>query len=53
MGAYDVVLMDVQIPVMDGFEATAAIRRQEQAQGGHLHLIGLTTRAQNEDRQRC
>jgi CheY-like chemotaxis protein/HPt (histidine-containing phosphotransfer) domain-containing protein len=52
-GAYDVVLMDVQMPVMDGFEATALIRAHEQIHGGHLPIYGLTARAQAEDRDRC
>ncbi|MCC7263356.1 MAG: response regulator [Candidatus Latescibacteria bacterium] len=49
----DLVLMDVQMPRMDGLSATAAIRRQEQERGGHLPIVGLSAHARQEDRQRC
>jgi PAS domain S-box-containing protein len=51
--SFDLALMDVQMPEMDGFEATAAIRQQEQQQGGHLPVIGLTAHAMQGDRERC
>jgi len=52
-GPFDVVLMDVQMPVMDGFEATAEIRSREAAEGGHVPIIGVTAYAMAGDMQRC
>ncbi len=51
---FDLVLMDVQMPVMDGLEATAAIRRRERERGGgHVPIVAMTAHAMKEDRQRC
>ena len=49
----DLVLMDVQMPDMDGLEATAVIREQERESGGHLPIIALTAHAMKGDQERC
>jgi signal transduction histidine kinase/ActR/RegA family two-component response regulator len=50
---FDCLLMDVQMPVMDGFEATAAIRKMERDSGAHLPIIAVTAHALSGDLDRC
>jgi PAS domain S-box-containing protein len=49
----DLVLMDIQMPNMDGFAATAAIREREMTKGGHVPIVALTAHAMKGDRERC
>ncbi len=52
-GPYDVILMDVQMPEMDGFQATSRIRALEQVQGGHVPIVAMTAHAMKGDREEC
>jgi CheY-like chemotaxis protein len=49
----DLVLMDVQMPEMDGFQATAAIRAKERQTGRHLPVVAMTAHAMAGDREKC
>jgi len=52
-GEYDVVLMDIQMPYLDGFEATRAIREKERGRGGHTPIVAMTAHALKEDEEKC
>jgi two-component system, sensor histidine kinase and response regulator len=50
---FDLILMDIQMPEMDGFQAAIAIREKERTSGGHIPIIALTAHAMAGDRDRC
>ncbi len=52
-GAFDLLLLDVHMPELDGFQVVQAVRERERTTGGHLPVIALTARSRKEDRGRC
>jgi PAS domain S-box-containing protein len=52
-GCFDLILMDVQMPEIDGFEATRQIRELEKVSGGHMKIVAMTAHAMAGDRERC
>src|SRR5262249_22220579 len=52
-GGFDLLLLDVHMPEMDGFQVIRALRERERAAGGHLPVVALTARSRKEDRERC
>jgi CheY-like chemotaxis protein len=52
-GAFDLMLLDIQMPELDGFQVIDALRRRERTAGGHLPVVAMTAHAMKEDRERC
>src|SRR5205807_6845975 len=52
-GAFDLLLLDIHMPELDGFGIIDAIRERERTAGGHLPVIALTARSRQEDREQC
>ena len=52
-GSFDLILMDAQMPILDGYETTRMIRESEKQTGRHIPIVALTARAMADDRKRC
>jgi CheY-like chemotaxis protein len=52
-GIFDLLLLDIHMPELDGFEVVGSIRERERTTGGHFPVIALTARSRKEDRERC
>jgi PAS domain S-box-containing protein len=52
-GAFDLLLLDIHMPELDGFQVAQAVRERERTSGSHLPIIALTARSRQEDRERC
>ena len=50
---YDVILMDIMMPIQDGYEATKNIRELEKTKGGHTVIIGLTAQTYDSEKEKC
>jgi two-component system, sensor histidine kinase and response regulator len=50
---FDLLLLDIHMPELDGFQVVGAIRERERTAGGHLPVIAMTARSRQEDRERC
>lgn len=50
---YDIILMDVMMPIMDGYQATEAIRQLQSKTGQRSYIIGLTSNVYDHDKERC
>ncbi len=52
-GQYDLILMDLMMPIMDGLETTVAIREKEKQSNQHMPIVGLTANTYDADREKC
>ena len=52
-GQYDLILMDIQMPIMDGYEATRQIRKLENPETANIPIVAITANAFEEDRQKA
>ena len=52
-GGFDLLLLDVHMPELDGFQVVEALRQRERTTGAHLPVLALTARSRKEDRERC